>query len=491
MSDFQNPFADLPPSTVNVDDITKTEVDPHRRAQLDTLGKKDAGFFNHIWAALWASFTDGLSYLAAQFADALDEVLAGVGKFFLIGQGEKNSSFYDLAGTILEDLTGVPVDKAALKNSAFGSGRLAAMQTFGGDLFKLLVEEFKPTAGDLEAGDVAPAERFLGFLMNFSIRQGNIELLCSMLPESVRIGEGFRAYGENMAKNLGLSRLARRALQGMIQILVNDPLVMSLNEQYRPKRLPKEKAITKFFRDPSFLDQAKKEMAQEGFSDARIQDLIDDARPLLAERLLIEHAFRFGDNPVTIGQSTSLNLHDSLSQRGYSDVDIKKLIDLARPTLKENEIGLLFLNNVIDKQTALDWFSKLGYDTDTGALALQAHAISHTHAHHIGLGELRKAFHNNVIDLLELRSHLSAQGYSEDDIQIITLDLLQPATGKVRQLSLAEIRAGYKAGALTIEQATSHLKTLGYTDSDVQVILKIVTAAPTPKPPAAPAAPAA
>lgn len=491
MSDFQNPFADLPPSTVNVDDITKTEVDPHRQAQLDTLGKKDAGFFNHIWSALWASFIDGLSYLATEFAGALDTVFSWVGQFFLLGQGEKNPAFYDLAGTILEDLTGVPVDKTALKNSAFGSGRLAAMQTFGKDLLDLLVDEFKPAAGNLEQGDVAPAERFLGFLMNFSIRQGNIEVLTGMLPESIRVGEGFRSYGENMARNLGLSRLARRALQGFVQILVNDPLVMALNEQYRPKRLPKEMAIKKYFRDPTFLTQAQKEMQQEGFSDARIQDLIDDARPLIGERFLIDYAFRFGDNPVTIGGSTSPSLRDSLAQRGYSAADIEKLIALQRPLLKENEIGLLYVNNLMDKQTALDNFSKLGYDAATADLALQAHSISHTHAHHIGLGELKRAFKNNVIDILELKAHLSAQGFSDDDIQIITLDLLQPATGKVRQLSLAEIKAGYKAGALDLAQATAHLKTLGFSDTDIGVILKTLTAPKTPTTPAAPAAPVA
>src|SRR5260370_12761142 len=126
------------------------------------------------------------------------------------------------------------------------------MQVFGGDLYKLLEEEFKPTSGDLQAGDDAPAQRFLGFLMNFAIRQGNIECLTGFLPEEFRVGEGFRAYGELMAKNLGLGRLARQALRPLIQTLVADPLMSKLQEQYLPKRTAPSPAITKFSPYPTF-----------------------------------------------------------------------------------------------------------------------------------------------------------------------------------------------------------------------------------------------
>ncbi len=139
---------------------------------------------------------------------------------------------------------------------------------------------------------------------------------------------------------------------------------------------------------------------------------------------------------------------------------------------------MLFANDKIDHETALVFLNKLGYDDDTAQLALRAHSLQHQHARRLGLGELKKAFHDNVIDLLELKAHLSADGYSDDDVQIITLDLLQPTHGKVRQLSLAEIKAGFKAGALTEQQAAEHLKTLGYSDADIAVILKTL---PGPK----------
>jgi hypothetical protein len=486
MPDPNDPFAPVPSETVVINDVTKQEIDPRARAKLEALGTKDAGWFSNLWASFGASVKRNLMYVVTQFASATDEVFAFCGQFFKAAQGEKNPAFYDLAAVILGDLTGVEVDAEALKASAFGSGRLAAMQTFGADLYSLLEDEFKPTSGNLEEGDVAPAEKFLGFLMNFSIRQGNIEALVSMLPEEIRVGEGFRAYGELMAKNLGLGRMARRALQPLIQILVADPLMYNLQETYRPKRIGASPAIKKFFRDTTFETQMRKELGQEGYTDDRINDLIADLRPLLAARELIDHTFRFGDSTVSIGGGTSLDLKGQLAQHGYSDIDAQRLIDVSRPVLKESEIALLFLNGIIEHDVASGYMGKLGYDDQTAELALQAHSLQHQHQHRLGLGELKKAFKNNVIDLLELKAHLTSLGFSADDIQIITLDLLTPVTGKVRQLSLAEIKAGYKASVLTKQQAHDHLKALGYSDADVAVIIDTL---PGPKPPATPGTP--
>jgi len=481
-----DPFAPVPPTTVTISDVVDHEVDPRAKAQLEALGRKDAGEANGLWAARAAAAADGMGVVMGTVTGLVDGVVTLMTKILTAAQGENNSSFYDLAAAVVEDLLGVPVDAEQLKQSKFGSGRLAGMETLGGDLFDTLQKEFEPTSGDLEAGDDAPAKRFLGFLMNFAIRQGNVETILSLIPEEYRFGEGIREYGELMAKNLGLGRMARRALQPLVQILVADPLMYKLQEDFRPKRIGATPAIKKFFRTPDFEPQMRKELAQEGFTDARIDDLITDLRPELSERQLIDYLFRFGDQTTTVGGGTTLTIRQRLAQRGFSAEDVEKQIQLQRPFLKESEIALLFTHGIMDHETAIIYLNKLGYDDDTAQLTLQAHSLTHSQTRRLGLGELKKAFHNNVIDLLELKAHLTTQGYSDDDVQIITLDLLQPTTGKVRQLSLAEIKAAVKAGALTEHQAHDHLHTLGYSDSDIAVILKIFPVAPPPTPPATP-----
>jgi hypothetical protein len=487
MSTPGDPLLNQPPDNISVKGLASQEIDPTAAAWLASLGIIKSGIIERFFGERAASMVDSAATIAAILTGNWDKLMALVGKVFLAAQGEQNSGFYDLAAAVVEDLTGVKVDAAALKTSTFGSGRLAGMETLGSDLYNLLVKEFQPASGDLEAGSSGPAETFLGFLMNFCIRQGNVAAMCEAMPKELGFLSGFRDYGEQMAKNLGLGRLARQALKPLITTLVADPLTYQLQQQYRPKRIGATPAIKKFFRDQTFEQQMRTELAQEGYSDSRIDDLISELRPLLSEADLIKHLFRFGDTTVTVGGGTSLNTAQQLQQRGFSADDVQRLLDVSRPVLEKSEIAVLFTNGIMDHPTASAYLGKLGYDSDTAELVLRAHSLTHQHAHQLGLAELKRAFHNGVIDLLELKAHLTSQGYSADDQQIITLDLLQPTHGKVRQLSLAEIKAGFKAGALTETQAASHLKTLGYSDADVAVIVKTL---PGPKAPPSAATPA-
>jgi hypothetical protein len=487
MSTPPNLLTDQPPTTVDIGKIAQQELDPTAAAFLAALGIAKSGLIEKFFGVRAASMVDSATTIAAILTGNWDKLMTIVGSLFLAAQGEQNKSFYDLAAAVFTDLTGTKLDAETLKQSTFGSGRIAGMETFGGDLYNELAKEFAPASGDLEAGDDAPAKTFLGFLMNFAIRQGNITAMCEAMPKELGFLSGFRDYGEQMAKSLGLGRMARRALQPLIQTLVADPLLYKLQEQYRPKRIGATPAIKKFFRDPTFEQQMRKELAQEGYTDARIDDLITELRPLLSERQMVEYVFRFGDVSSSVGGIATSGLAQKLAQRGYSDTDVQQLIASTRPILDKAEIVLLFANGVMDQPTALLNLSKLGYDDATAQLVLQAHSFQHHRAHLLGLGELKKAFHNNVVDLLELKAHLTTQGFSADDIQIITLDLLQPPSGKVRQLSLAEIKAGFKAGVLTESQAAEHLKTLGYSDADIAVILASLPAKAAPATAATPA----
>jgi hypothetical protein len=494
MSSNGNPLLPAPPTTVVVADLVNTEVDPRQKAKLESLGRNDAGEANSFWASLWASVQSGVGVVATEFANDLDIVLAFVGKFFLLGQGEKNSAFYDLAGTILEDLTGVPVDKAALKASTFGSGRLAGMTTFGADLYNTLAAEFAPKTGDLETPDATPAQAFLGFLMNFAIRQGNIELLTTLLPESWRIGEGYRAYGELMAKNLGLGRMARRALQPLIQTLVADPLQYQLNAQYHPKRLAKEQAIKAFFRGVIDLTQLRKELSEEGYSDARQDFMLDDSRPIPSDREIIRLLFR--------GKLNDTDANKELSARGLDANGIYLATESERPQLTSQEILELYIFGQTDRVTATTNLQGLGYDATTAEnLTLLAEMKAGVvrpkqprHLPHRTFNQLRKEYIDGVIDLNEWNTQLTLLGYNVDDIAAMTQDLLIDAakgktTGSKRaipSLTWAQLKEAYKVGILTLDETTAHLTHRGYSTDDIAILIKELPAPPAPPAPTVP-----
>jgi len=107
MSTPGDPLLNLPPTDVKVTDVVDHETDPRKRAQLEALGRKDAGDFNAMWAARAAHMTDGPSVVISLLTGLVDSVLAQVVKLLTAAQGENNSSFYDLAAASLHDLTDV------------------------------------------------------------------------------------------------------------------------------------------------------------------------------------------------------------------------------------------------------------------------------------------------------------------------------------------------------------------------------------------------
>jgi hypothetical protein len=478
------------PTTVVVNDLMATEVDPRQRAKLEGLGQKDSGWFSNIWGRMWATVWDGLGLLVTEIANDVDLVLAFVGKFFVLGQGEKNSKFYDLSATILEDLTGVPVDKDALKKSAFGSGRLAGMQTFGADLFNLLSKEFDPATGDLETPSAAPAQIFLGFLMNFAIRQGNIELLTSLIPEGFRFADGFRAYGELMAKNLGLGRLARRALTPLIQTKVADPLQMLLNAQYRPKRMGKEQAIKAFFRGTMTDAQLRKELAEEGYSDHRQDLMVTDARPLLDAREIVHLYLN--------GAVEEKRMEAELLARGWAQDDISLVLAFERPKLDKAETLELYEFGQIDRDSALRGLQRLGYTSDDAELIvlgfemkIQAIGRPKNIRHKARtFFQLRKEFLDGVIDLTEWNDALVQIGYDADAISAMTQDLLLDQAGRkttrtthaIPSLSWAQLKAAFKAGVLDLQEVKDHLIHRGYSAADIAILVKELPPAPTTPP---------
>lgn len=481
MGDFNLLPNDQLPTQVTISDVTNTEIDYFEQGKKQAAGAAASGANTDLWARLWASMGRGGMYIVGLFAEAVDEVMNAIGKFFKAAQGEKNSAFYDLTATILEDLTGVKVDAAALKQSAFGSGRIAGMEKLGGDLYNILLQEFAPSNGSNVVADLGPAQRFLGFLLNWSIREGNIAVLSEMLPESVDFAKGFREYGTGMARNLGLGRLARRALTPLIQITCANPLTWKLNTQYRPTRLAKEAAIKKYFRSPDFLDKLKQELSEEGFSDDRIQDLIDDARPLTSELDLTRLLFRGG---IADPDFTKL-----MTARGYDANEQFLLTAAQRPVLDRGEIGHLYQHGAISKDDAIGYLGKLGYTPEIAALALQAHSLATVHVPEIHFGELKRLMQENVIDVTEFQDRLAAQGYNTDDVRLLTLDALNGTKGKQKILDLAEIKAAWKAGILPGAQAIADIEKLGYSKDDATLI---VATFPTGKkagstPPPAPA----
>src|SRR5713226_10184987 len=198
-----------PPADINV-----PPPDYFTAGKLQAQGSKESGWPERLAAAFIMGLARLLAPLVRILADVLDLILAAVSGLFLAGQGEGSRGFSNLVAVLLGDLLGVEGVTGEQIFTAFQTrGRISAMKNVGSGFLDVLTKEMI-TSGNVspEQGDAA-VRSFLGFVLSFAVRQGNIAFVTSLIPEEWRFADGFREYGELMAKNLGLGRLTRLVLK--------------------------------------------------------------------------------------------------------------------------------------------------------------------------------------------------------------------------------------------------------------------------------------
>src|SRR5882762_8301766 len=192
------------PTTVNVGEVAKGEVDPKNAGYLASLGLDDAGIIEHLALALWLGLVKALEAGLSMFASIIDSLLAALANLFLAAQGNNTPGFYQLTAELITDLTGVDVDANGLFDRYQKRGRIAAMQATGGAFVDLLASEFAGVTqtesggvfhvepgggiGGLPVKELTPeggmnaARAFLGFAMSFAVREGNTDFFADLLP---------------------------------------------------------------------------------------------------------------------------------------------------------------------------------------------------------------------------------------------------------------------------------------------------------------------
>ncbi len=429
-------------------------------------GLKESGIVGHLWAVLFCALISGLEVVINTLVGAFDEVLSLFVGLVTAAQATKTQGFYDLTAAIINDLLGVEVAGAEIAKAGAEHGLIAAMQAAGGDFFNLLMNEFLGRESTASRGigtysgmageafkpgqGVSAAQAFIGFMLSFAVRQGNLETIATAMPENIRMFDGIRAYGELMAKNLGLGRLSRRALQPLIQTLITDPLQQDLNVQFRPHMLDAKQLATAYLRGGIDLSDYKARLARLGYTDGDATLQVSDTLtrlPLESVYLLHENNFLtdtdFLDRVRALGfvaEDFGLLIQaKNLEQVQRAD---RSYIETAMHDLREGLIDLSTFNSDVDA-TSLPKVEKDALKRNGGNRVAGAHR-------HLSLGFLKRAYLDAVITLQELLDHLAALGYSQDDIDIVEVEVLteqKKAADKVKALAV-------KRAAKTAAKAT-------------------------------------
>jgi hypothetical protein len=459
-----------------------------------------------VWCVEW--FVDTFEYITVKFVGILTAL-----------QGKAGSNYYPLVGSIIGDVLGSKISGSAIAGIAQNKGDVAANRAIGASLLNTLEKEFSETNTISEEQGAKALQSFLGFLMEYAIKEGNLEVMTDL--KIVPFIGSLRSYSANLARNLGLGRQARSAMRPLIDILVTTPYRWNLNKVYRPTK-PSESVLTKAFHGGEIgKEQFETEMARLGHSDQYIAILENESSFHLSDA---EWARRIRRNIVS-----EQNAIIKLRKEGLTEEEAKQKLDAvdyarqdSRYTEHVNAIESLFVNGWIDLSTFNQYISTLplsagekrleevivqvkrnaaanrlsisqAFETwqrgiwteldfnkwaiDSGYQKEDLDGLKASIRPILTLSDMETAYIQGLIDLDDWNNYLKDRGYTTADRLILTQQLFlkmdkakQPKPKK--GLSLAELRRAFKAGSVSSEQFIAGAAALGYSAESIQIFLE-------------------
>lgn len=400
----------------------------------------------YLWAGLWASVIGILGVLVGWIVRMLALLLTPAAIAVLGGLDELRKGIDPavgiLAQSVLAEFLGTDLTAAQLP-LGFGTGdHITRAKVIGGVLTAQLETEFAQPTGGAMVADFKPAQIFAGLAINFGLANGIMGLIGGMVPYGH--WEELRELGEEVAKNVGLGRLVRRAIQPYIQILVQQPLTWYLNQKYLPTQFP--------------------------------------------EAMLV--------NPYTAASLPHDQLYRAMNLLGYSNDKIDAFVKMHQKRLSVAQVKLLLDAKIWDDQTALTYVTSLGYPADLAGTVLLCEDL---HEQRAWIDKLVSELENDVkagrVTIEELEQVLNSGGS-------VQITVPGPGGGSVKQqlnglplsdtvkqiilvtvgykvksahlkpphhLGEGELTAAFEAGLLTVSDLQARWTLQGLSDADQQV----------------------
>ncbi len=417
-----------------------TPPDLGQQAQLEAHGQMETGYWERFWAAYHASRARGHGYFVSVAAPLFNDTLALVIDVLSALQSKDNPEFYTLVSSVMSDLLGVPVDAETMRNAFMKGGELGGMQAVGAAFVKQLAGEFSAALDFDNDPRLKPAMIFLGFLLTFSVRIGNMTFITGLIPTGELIKpDDIREYGEQTALNLGLGRLARRALGPFIDDLVGKPMQNALRTQLRPTDLNANEAVRAFNRGS--IDEAalKETLTKLGYADELHQVLVNNV--LLGPNP--DEAFAL----LRWGKIDQVEANDFLKRAGFhgdfidvlqesrnvqrADTAVSDYLSALRAQVRDRRINSDTFRILVENLPITEEQKKWELRIAGQELEVPSRRLS--------LAQMRNFYFEGLIALDEFGDWTAAEGYGPDDQRLLLLDLLHDSAFEEDKIVLAEV----------------------------------------------------
>jgi hypothetical protein len=218
-------------------------------------------------AAVWTVVN-----IAAQLLDVLVKALSEI-------RNQPSQPMNQLIVDTMGEFFGEDFDASNLSVQPGTQGNLDRSRAIGADIYGMLEGEFAPDGTLSEAQGLQGAEAFAGFATSFGVRSAFLGIIGECVPQ-LHI-DALRSLGEDVAENLGLGRLVRRALTPLVQTTIVDPLTWSLNRKYRPKRMMEADLIKGYHAGQLSAAEVGDALQQQGYRDSDVAVILSAADRIL------------------------------------------------------------------------------------------------------------------------------------------------------------------------------------------------------------------
>lgn len=251
--------------------------------------------FRDVGKELFAGFLEGLlksdaaKFVSATTTDAtvvtlktLYTLLAPIGIGLGRGMAESENAiapaFATMAADAVSALFGTAVSPDTFSDTRNRGARTNAANALG----RGFIDQIKGSASTLAPSDEAAA-KYLTIVTQMAMEDWFkgwfFEVLSSLVPQ-LDIGkiESYGELGDQIAQVLGLGRLSRRVLGPIVDTTIVTPLEWHVNRTYRPKLLGSGEVARQVARGRWTREQGIEELARQGFSNDRIEAILNAQR---------------------------------------------------------------------------------------------------------------------------------------------------------------------------------------------------------------------
>lgn len=437
------------------------EVPPANFAQVGKeigVGVKESGLQESFFAALGNSVLEMLHGVVQALLKLFLPILLFLARQLLELRKDTDKSVAELASVGVSDLFGVDVAPGAFSRLGPRAERAQVASLVGDQILRGVTGEVAGALpGPIQPSD-APARRYMGTMADLAVEGWFEGFICDLFSE-----HPFEKLGElkdSVVQVFGLGRLTRRVIGPAVDILVGTPYKWKLNKDYRPTLLSAPTLVRQFNRGRITVEQLNEELARQGYSNDRIEALINESSKFLSvSDLSFLERNGYWPRDLTVEQMVA---------QGYTVETADQVLNIAMlqrlDSAKNDYLSAAITSYVqreIDDVTLGSVMQRCGVPSDVREfLKLSAGHRREFNISLLTMSEAEQAVERGFWTLRQFTDYLKHKGFSDDDVltkQLLLQDKIRVDVAAQKKREQAEAtraadRAARKAEALARQQ---------------------------------------